>query len=132
MKRKRVIHEHGDWKDYRRRLGLLTDDEINLHFGERTEGSYDEAMARVGKLVMDRLRKAQETGRPYLMFIHGWSTSGRGRTTARSVVRSCMRSKEATPLIVRAQSIQHDTVFVAKIKFPVPQSRLVVTASLST
>jgi hypothetical protein len=50
------------------------------------------------------------------MFIHGWHTSRVGRTTARSVVRGFMRSKGATSLIERKHCIQHQTVFVAKIR----------------
>jgi hypothetical protein len=51
------------------------------------------------------------------MFIHGWSTSmGWKTTTARSQVRSFMRSKEATALIDRARCIQHETVFIAKVR----------------
>jgi hypothetical protein len=111
-------HEEGDWVIYRERLGLLEDDEIDLHFGQRDRNlaSYDEAMADVGQLIRDSLRKAQENRRTYVMFIHGQSTSRPGKTTARSVVRGFMRSKEATPYIVKAQCIQHPTVFIAKIR----------------
>ena len=37
-------------------------------------------------------------------------------STARSQVRSFMRSKDATPLIDRRGCIQHETVFVAKLR----------------
>ena len=109
--------EGGNWISYRERYGLLAADEIDLHFGPSDGNlSYYEMMADVEQLVRDSLRKAQRNGRPYLMFIHGHSTSGPGQTTTRSVVRGFMRSKEATPLIVKAQCIQHYTVFIAKIK----------------
>jgi ABC transporter substrate binding protein len=91
-------------------------DEIDLHFGRRDRNaSYDEAMADIEQLIRESLRKAQENGRPYVMFMHGHPTSRPGKTTARSVVRSFMRSKEATPFIMRADCIQHPAVFFAKI-----------------
>ena len=110
--------EQGDWITYRERFGLSKADEIDLHFGrrDRNVASYDEAMADVEQLITHSLRKAQDNGRPYLMFIHGHSTSRPGQTTARSVVRGFMRSKEATPFVVKAYCIQHPTVFVAKIR----------------
>ncbi len=80
--------------------------------------SYAEAMAGMLNLVIAKLEQAQRNGRSYLMIIHGQSTSRRGKTTARSQVRNFMRSKHATPLIDRKQCIQHDVVFVAKLKPP--------------
>ena|SRR6185312_15405982 len=110
-------HEHGNWVEYRKRFELSQADEIDLHFGRRDVAkSYAKAMTEVAQVVEDSLRKAQENGRRHLMFVHGWSTSRPGQTTARSVVRGFMRSKEATPFIVKSESIQHPTVFVAKIK----------------
>jgi hypothetical protein len=110
-------HEQGNWVIYRERFGLSETDEIDLHFGrrDRNVASYEEAMAEIEQLIRENLRKAQENGRAYVMFIHGHSTSRPGQTTARSVVRRFMRSKEATPFIVKAHCIQHPTVFVAKI-----------------
>lgn len=113
---------NGNWTDLRRQFGLQPDDEIDLHFGPRVRGglgppkSYDEAMSEVADFVKQVLRAAQQKGRPYIMFVHGYSTSRPGKTTARSVVRQFMRSKEATPFIDRKRSVQHETVFVAKIK----------------
>src|SRR5262245_21109574 len=111
-----MINEAGNWTDYRARFDLTKDDQVDLHFGERFDGSYQEAMSDVEDIVRRALAAAQKNSRPYVMFIHGWSTSRSGATTARSVVRSFMRSKEATPFIDRSKSIQHPTVFVAKIK----------------
>lgn len=115
--------EQGNWTDYRQRFGLENTDEIDLHYGRRERGeyghpmlSYEEAMGGVEDVVRESLRKAQEEERPYVMFVHGRSTSGPGRMTARSVVRQFMRSKEATPFIVRGGCIQHPTVFVARIR----------------
>lgn len=115
-----MIKADGDWKDLR---ALLSegDDEIDLHFGRRDrEQSYDDIMGAVEELVRESLATAQENGGSYVMFVHGWSTSRPGQTTARSVVRSFMRSTQATPFIVRSQSVQHKTVFVAKIKSRAP------------
>jgi dTDP-4-amino-4,6-dideoxygalactose transaminase len=110
--------EQGNWIDYRKRFGLSEADEIDLHFGrrDRNVASYNEAMADVEQLIRHSLHKAQENGRPYLMFVHGHSTSRPGQTTARSVVRQFMRSKEATPFVVKTHCIQHPTVFIAKIR----------------
>jgi hypothetical protein len=116
--RKSMKREQGDWVSYRKRFGLSEADEIDLHFGQRDRNvaAYYDVMNDVEELVKRSLQKAQENGRPYVMFVHGYSTSRPGQTTARSVVRGFMRSKEATPFIVKAQSIQHPTVFIAKIR----------------
>jgi hypothetical protein len=108
----------GNWVELRKEFGLSQEDEVDLHFGRRDNSvsSYEDVMADVEKLVEAKLAQAQKSGRRYLMFVHGYSTSRPGRTTARSKVRSFMRSSVATPFIERAQCIQHETVFVAKIK----------------
>ena len=82
-------HETGDWVRYRSKFGLTPDDECDLHFGPRDRSTpYHETMANVIDRVEDALKAARETGRPYVMFIHGHSTSRPGQTTARSVVRN--------------------------------------------
>jgi hypothetical protein len=69
------------------------------------------------KRVAAELREALESGQQYVLFVHGCSTSlGWSGTTARSVVRSFMRSAEATPLIVRKDCLQGDTVFLARLR----------------
>ena len=109
-----MIKACGDWIEYRNLSGLK---EIDLHFaGEESVGSYWENMAQIKKLTLNALYQAQEEGVQHLLFKHGWSTSRRGNTTSRSVVRGVMRSKEATPYIIRKECIQHDSVFVAKIR----------------
>jgi len=109
--------ELGNWEMYRQRFGLSPADQLDLHFGRRDHSvSYDQVMADVEDLVIESLRKAQQSGRAYVMIIHGNSTSRPGQTTARSVVRRFMRSKEATPFVVKADCIQHPTVFVAKVR----------------
>jgi hypothetical protein len=114
----------GRWERYRSQLNLSRSDEIDLHFGKRDRSrmSYQEAMAGVTALVAASLEEAQRQGRPYVVFIHGSSTSRRGKITARSQVRNFMRSKAATPLIDRRGCIQHVIVFVAKLKPAVERS----------
>jgi hypothetical protein len=104
----------GDWKQYRGPDCL----EVDLHFGERDRRakSYEQAMAEVTELVERTLREAQRDSRPYVIFIHGRSTSRRGKVTARSQVRGFMRSPKATPLIQRDRCIQHETIFLAKVR----------------
>ena len=82
--------EQGNWVHYRERFGLSKEDEVDLHLGPRDRRvRYDEVMGDVERLVKERLRDAQQNGRPYLMFIHGWSTSRPGR---RRLARSCAAS----------------------------------------
>ena len=108
----------GDWTQYRSRFNLIKSDEIDLHFSRRDGSalSYAEAMEELTSVVENNLREARRMGRAHVMFTHGWSTSRLGKTTARSQVRSFMRSKAATPLIERSQCIQHESVFVAKLR----------------
>jgi hypothetical protein len=111
-----MLKESGDWNEFRRRFDLV---EVDLHFGRRDPRvrRYDEVMSDVEDIVKASLAKYQNAGRPpYVMFTHGWSTSRPGRTTARSVVRQFMRSKEATPFIVRSECRIHESVFLAKIR----------------
>jgi hypothetical protein len=107
----------GAWRQYRSKFGLSKCDEIDLHFGKRDRSiSFGEAMAQVTAIVEGALNEAQQRGRPYVMFIHGSSTSRRGKITARSQVRGFMRSKAATSLVERKHCVQHETVFVAKVR----------------
>jgi phosphopentomutase len=110
----------GDWTKYRQIFPNVP--EIDFHFGERDPSiPYETKMFEVDQIVQNRLKDAQERGLEYIMFIHGRSTSRNGRTTARSVVRSFMRSKDATPLVEKRNCIQHETVFVAKIRLGLPR-----------
>ena len=113
--------EYGDWTRYRL---LPKVKEIDLHYSNLGGASrddpkkpYDERMADIYQKVLDELKSAFESGDvAYLLVIHGSSTSRPGNTTSRSQIRKLMGSKDATPYIARANSIQHDTVFVAAIK----------------
>ncbi len=112
---RKMLKESGNWTEFRNRFAGLM--EVDLHFGRRDFGTgHEEVMSDVEDLVKASLAKAQDTGRPYVMFIHGWSTSKPGQTTARSVVRKFMRSKQATPFINRSECIVHPTVFIAKLR----------------
>jgi hypothetical protein len=104
----------GDWKRYRRPDCR----EVDLHFGKRDPQakSFAQVMAEVTELVERTLREAQRDGCSYVMFRHGRSTSRRGKVTARSQVRGFMRSPKATPLIQRNHCIQHQTIFLAKVR----------------
>jgi hypothetical protein len=73
-------------------------------------------MAQVGEMALDALKKAHEDGIKAVLFRHGWSTSHPGQTSSRSVIRALMRSPKVTPYVIRAQCIQHDSVFLAAIR----------------
>jgi hypothetical protein len=107
----------GDWTKYRGD-GVR---EVDFHRSSTSSGyreafDYREAMADVERDALDALSSAYADGITTLLLTHGWSTSRPGKTTSRSVIRSLMRSKEATPYIRRSQCIQHESVFVAAIR----------------
>ncbi len=111
-----MIHEHGDWKRFRDLPGVR---EVDFHWSDDgpREVDYWEAMEEVHRVALNALKNAQaDPDINYVLFTHGWSTSGPFKMTARSVIRSLMRGKESTPYIVKAKSIQHDSVFVAAMK----------------
>jgi len=109
--------ESGAWTRYRKLPSVV---EVDFHWsGEGREPGmfgYWDAMGRVHQTALESLEAAQEVGDRYVLFTHGWSTSRQGKTTARSIVRSLMRSPEATPYIIRKECIQHDSVFVAAVR----------------
>lgn len=111
-----MIRENRNWTDYRIIFpGLM---EVDFHYGRRDsyKQNYWDCMAQVHEQTLEALRKAQAEGYQHVMFRHGASTSRPGQTTARSIVRGLMRSKESTPYIIKSKSIQHPTVFVAAIR----------------
>ena len=113
--------EYGDWTEYRK-LSCVT--EIDFHFNQDGPSYHDyyESMEAVRQTALDNLKRAYEGGKiNYVLFTHGWSTSRRGSTTSRSVIRAVMRSPDATPYIDRKRCIQHDSVFVAAIRKPKPK-----------
>lgn len=109
---------YGPWVQYR----ALNPVEIDFHYGSQRHLPYHEReafetrMERVRGEALDALKGAQASGANWVLFTHGESTSGPGKQSARSVVRGLMRSPEATPYIARRECIQHETVFVAKIR----------------
>jgi len=106
--------ESGNWVEYRELPDLM---HVDFHYeSSETLGSYWENMEDVAKKTLRALMRAQEEGNQYVLFGHGHSTSRIGKVTARSQVRKVMRSKEATPYIVRSRCIQHYSVFVAAIR----------------
>jgi hypothetical protein len=118
--------EHGDWGKYRELPGVC---EYDFHRAETgppeigppeigpPEIDYQSAMASVRDDALNELRKAHANRAcQYLLLRHGHSTSRLGKTTTRSVIRSLMRSPDATPYIDRAKCIQHQSVFVAALK----------------
>jgi len=107
----------GDWRQYRDSLeGPVI--EVDFHRSDcgPREIPYEQAMSEVESDTLDALKRAFEMGLAHVIFSHGHSTSGPGRTTARSVVRGLMRGACATPYIVRRDCIQHYSVFVASIR----------------
>jgi len=112
-------HESGDWTRYRELPNLI---EIDFHRAQEHPAAqtgtapYHERMASVGSDTFQALQAAQVAGKDWVPFTHGSSTSRRGATTSRSIVRGLMRSREAAPFIVRSQCIQHDSVFLARIR----------------
>lgn len=108
--------EGGDWTRYRALPNLV---EMDFHYSEYgpREGHYSDHMWGVYSDALAAVKQAYREGRSFVFFRHGSSTShGWKQMTARSMVRRAMRSKDATPYILRNQSIQHNTVFVAAIR----------------
>ncbi len=106
----------GDWTRYRSLPGEV--DEVDFHdgLGDPSESSYDLRMSDVYARARDSLKSAHATGKDWVLFRHGSSTSRPGKITARSVIRGLMRSKESTPYLNKKESIQHRSVFVARIR----------------
>ena len=109
----------GDWKEYEK-LGTFLS--IDFHPPDSQEERLADMMPFYQRMELvtvrsiATLKEAYEQNIEYVIFRHGWSTSGIGKTSARSKVRAAMKSPEATPYIVRKECIQHGSVFVAKIK----------------
>lgn len=109
----RFSYKTGDWVQYRQLPDLI---EVDFHWVGENGGSYYENMDAVWERALSALAQAYTQDKKFVLFTHGWSTSGMGKTTARSQVRRLMRSKFATLYISRDTCIQHDSVFVAAIR----------------
>lgn len=108
--------ETGDWTRFR----ALQPREFDLHRSEWGPRAvpYWVAMNEVRDDTLAELVAAQKCGADWLLIRHGGSTSRPGRKTARSVVRAIMRSRAATPFIVRRDCVQHELVFLARMRRP--------------
>lgn len=108
------IQGTGSWTQYR--VGHQATAPNYHHYGHRSDEPYQNRMYAVYEGALEALKQAFEADYESIIFEHGRSTSRNGKTTARSQIRSLMRSKEATPYIDRNRCIQHDSVFVAFLK----------------
>ena len=110
-------HENRNWVEYR---GLPSLREIDFHPVDGDDEfaflAYYEKVERWKLRTLEALQQAQSEGIQWVLFRHGHSTSHPGKQTARSVVRGVMRSKDATPFIVRRECIQQSSVFLAAIR----------------
>lgn len=109
------IQGSGNWTQYRT---LQPSIEVDFHRNDlgKRDIPYGVAMDKIRDEVLESLKSAYNEGKGYVLLIHGHSTSRPGKTTTRSVIRALMRSKEATPYIIRNKCIQHQSVFVAAIR----------------
>jgi len=107
-------NDRRNWVEFRLLPDLV---ERDFHWSsDKPSGDYYDNMQAVWNTALSDLIVAQRDGKKFVLFRHGWSTSGIGKTTARSQVRKLMRSKDATPYVIRRECIQHDSVFVAAIR----------------
>jgi|GEM_PF-4967374 len=107
-----------NWVEFRKFPDVM---EVDFHWSNykdhfAKELSFDERMHAVKTVAMDALIDAKLKGKRYVLFTHGNSTSRPGRASARSQIRNLMRSKEATPYIIRSECLQHETAFLAVIR----------------
>jgi hypothetical protein len=111
----------GPWTQYRG-PGVR---EVDLHLAEPKSGperafqgpfEFANKMAQVEEMALDALKKGYEDGIKAVLFRHGSSTSRRGRTSSRSVVRALMRSPKVTRYVIRGPCKEHDSVFFAAIR----------------
>ena len=108
---KMFLRSNGNWTEFR---NLPDVHEVDFHWANECPHDYWDSMSKVKCVALESIRNAHEDGNvKYVLFTHGYSTSRRGKTTARSQVRGLMRSKGATPYIDRKRCIQHYSVFVA-------------------
>ena len=107
--------QSGNWTEFRQ---LPLSIEVNFHNSEggQRNVSYDEAMGVVWNKALEAIIQAHRIGLKHVLFIHGFSTSRPGNTTARSQVRKLVRNKEVTPYIVRRSCIQHYSCLVVTIR----------------
>ena len=105
----------GGWGHWGQREDCYSVDFHWNAFGPR-QRDYGSCMGEVYTTALAALKHAQDEGYKYVLFTHGSSTSRPGQTTARSMIRGLMRSKESTPYVVKKDCVQYETVFVAACK----------------
>lgn len=103
----------GDWKELRIYKPLK---EVDFHCEEPREIPYHKAMEQAEERALNSIVESYRDGLSYVLFTHGKSTSGRGKTTIRSVVRKLIGSPKVTPYVDRRKSIQHPSAFLVALK----------------
>ena len=78
--------------------------------------SYHEAMDQAEQEAMSSIAEAYQQGLSYLLVTRGNSTSRKGKTTTRSVIRKLFKSPKAPPYVNRRESIQHRSAFLFALK----------------
>ena len=82
-----------NWVEYRKLPNIA---EADFHWTtEENSGGFYENMDRVYSVALNSLQVAQNAGKKYVLFTHGWSTYRPGRISSRSQIRELMRSKDA-------------------------------------
>lgn len=108
--------DNRDWTEFRKLVPAPMEFDYHPQRGVEDGLSFRERMGAIHGDTIEALRNAQANQEKWLMFVHGRSTSRPGRTSFRSQIRACMRSRDATPYIIRKDCIQHETVFLAAIR----------------
>ena len=110
--------EWRNWIEYRHLDGVMEHDFHRSQSGQNQTDwqPYAERMQAIYDETIVVLAAAQRQGKRFVLFTHGSSTSRPGTTTSRSQVRKAMQSAIATPLLIRRECIQQETVFLAAIK----------------
>jgi len=110
-----TLRRSGNWTDAR---CLSPAAEVDFHWSDREPdgGSYDDHMAEVRRFAFERIQQAHRLGLAYVILRHGSSTSRPGRKTARSEIRSLLRSKESTPFIFKRKTIDFGSATLVAIR----------------
>jgi uncharacterized protein involved in tolerance to divalent cations len=109
-------NEDCSWGYYSKNYTVPNSMLVDFHDGKNPYIAYWEKIKDWKTRVMTALEDAQKDGKEVIYFTHGSSTSRRGRKTARSVVRTLMRSKITTCYVFKSKSTQYETFFVAVIR----------------
>ena len=107
-----IYQKDFNWGEWQSRTDVKT---VDFHWGKQRGGFYVWT-SEVYDIATEALKTAQAEGMRYVLFTHGSSTAGPGKTTARSIVRAIIKSKEATPYIIRRNSIQARSSLLVAIR----------------